>query len=652
MTHHERAEDFIRAWYRMLKHTHGGVTELRMFETATRGTRKVHQAVATEDEFVRVVMAHRDTHDVYAGIGERRPGFVPTRQRSGRSEDVRWISAYAFDVDGREEGPDGRVTQRGLDEARRIKDRILAIFERRGYNPPAVIFSGGGWHLWWTFPTQHLRTAAEREAFLARLVPFVKTIRDEANAGISEEIARADPIYDLPRILRVAGTLNHGEGRAFVIPETSLKRRPDRVLLRDLKATPLEAKPRPRESSRGTMGTRIAKPQPIPLANGRFLIPLPPRRLSWLLRNLDAKNKSVEAALRGEHLPGKDGHETEAKLVEFGTWSGMSDYQLDRMMRLANVLSNFTRRPKWAHESEHYHERSIATARRDIENPDAQRTRYRWQYAMDGRPLHHGNGGDCVEGTLAEWDEEAWDAALAAFEADLAAFRDEKPVEPVSVPSGRFVFEPFKPKELDGAPLQLVTLRQGVTVFRYERPCNDAERKAVRELQRRRHDKWRHSNVPIKVRLLRLPDAHEMRREFPADCAREADGSPAILCLGRSKEATPTSSHAWDSMQRSLAEAGTDLSGEDCMYVIAWRRGSRRAWYDWLFTHDADLARSLARIENDDAAALAAFPERYFAKQKAHAKTRRREVRERDHFIQTAGLPDAPILVNGVLTFE
>jgi hypothetical protein len=127
-------------------------------------------------EALQVVLNLRDKNDVYVGA-------APRRGRVGTRDGVSELIAVWADLDAK-----GIHTR---------ESRFKQLIDLP-YHPSMMVWSGGGWHAYWLLkePLQGQENLNRAEAVMKRL-----------GKGLD-----GDAVHDLPRILRVPGTLNHKYG--------------------------------------------------------------------------------------------------------------------------------------------------------------------------------------------------------------------------------------------------------------------------------------------------------------------------------------------------------------------------------------------------------------------------------------------------------
>jgi putative DNA primase/helicase len=135
--------------------------------------------------------------NVYCGVGLSRRRFG--RHERCKAADIAGIVGYWADIDIA--GPGHAKPNLPPD-----RESAEAILERIGPRPSVVVHSGHGLQAWWLFREPWMfDTAEERGEAAIKARHWAWTIRTHARAlGFD-----ADSVGDLPRVLRVPGTLNY-----------------------------------------------------------------------------------------------------------------------------------------------------------------------------------------------------------------------------------------------------------------------------------------------------------------------------------------------------------------------------------------------------------------------------------------------------------
>lgn len=199
--------EVIRSTYRWLAHSEHGVSEVRVI--------RPHRGIAgigffdDEDAFVSECARTNTAGNVYVGIQPRpqrlldlAPNAVrPLRSGAGRS-DIEVLTATVIDLDP-VRPKDTASTEEELAAALEAAGEVAAWCEAEGLLPPARMMSGNGAQLWFAFPPIVL-DEANREVVQANLKAFEAELR----ARLENDRIKVDSIHDLPRIIKVIGTVS------------------------------------------------------------------------------------------------------------------------------------------------------------------------------------------------------------------------------------------------------------------------------------------------------------------------------------------------------------------------------------------------------------------------------------------------------------
>jgi len=242
------AED-IHATYKLLAHQ--APLELRALKVHADGrTACIRDClVHSSEQLVKVCEAYDGVANIYVGLRERRRKFTPGRGLSAKKQDISAVTTLVIDLDPvRPQGLEKQATTEAelnaaIAEAQYQRDLIA----KRGFVPPLLAMSGNGCQLWFFIPRYELSpphsptsTVGKRggwyavrknpetgekvltHTFESRLKAFEEKVRQSLSKGGKEKV-KVDSIYDLPRIIKVIGTMSV-KGDAIKYPN-----RPHRV---------------------------------------------------------------------------------------------------------------------------------------------------------------------------------------------------------------------------------------------------------------------------------------------------------------------------------------------------------------------------------------------------------------------------------------
>lgn len=197
----------IRSTYRWLAHGEHGVSEVRVIRPG-KGIVGIG-FFDDEDAFVAECVRTNAAGNVYVGIQPRprrlldlAPNAVrPLKSGAGR-KDIEVVTATVIDLDPARP-KDTASTEEELAAAVKAADAAAAWAERAGVARPARMMSGNGAQLWFAVPPIVLDDD-NREVVQANL----KAFETELRAEIESDRIKVDSIHDLPRIIKVVGTVS------------------------------------------------------------------------------------------------------------------------------------------------------------------------------------------------------------------------------------------------------------------------------------------------------------------------------------------------------------------------------------------------------------------------------------------------------------
>lgn len=197
--------DDVRAAYRLLAHAGRGVTELRVIHP-NRGIVGIGFFDA-EETFVAACAEHSGKANIYAGIQPRpgrllegAPNRIASLKHGARDDDIEWLTSIVVDLDP-VRPKDTASTDAELALAIDRATAAAAWIESKGFSRPVRIMSGNGCHLWFAIPPLEVH-ADNRGELTQRLRAFEGRIRER----FSDDVVKVDSIYNLSRVIKVAGT--------------------------------------------------------------------------------------------------------------------------------------------------------------------------------------------------------------------------------------------------------------------------------------------------------------------------------------------------------------------------------------------------------------------------------------------------------------
>ena len=190
-------EKDVRLFYRFLNHRF--LTELRFLK---KGHFPVFKIVKSENEFVKVCKQWNGKRNVYAGLRDRRKGL----KRPANFSDIIGIQTIAIDIDPiRETGIPS--TEEELKRAIEISEIIQDWFKENGFLPPVRAMTGNGVCMYFSIPFYEVNDE-NRFDITGKLDFFEKRISEIFRKDLKRLNCKIDPMYDLPRIVKVIGTLS------------------------------------------------------------------------------------------------------------------------------------------------------------------------------------------------------------------------------------------------------------------------------------------------------------------------------------------------------------------------------------------------------------------------------------------------------------
>ena len=198
-------QEHIRSTFVMLAHQ--TEVELRIFPK--NGYPRVKTAT-TEQDFFTICHEWNGKAQIYCGMRERRAGFLDGKQKgnAGDGNDIVAVNITVVDVDPiRAEGfAKQATTDEELAYALKASEHLAQWHEGRGFLRPPRGMSGNGVQLWLAIPRWEV-TDLTREEIPERLKAFEQECRDALPDDLRDFVS-IDSIHDLPRIIKVIGTLS------------------------------------------------------------------------------------------------------------------------------------------------------------------------------------------------------------------------------------------------------------------------------------------------------------------------------------------------------------------------------------------------------------------------------------------------------------
>jgi len=204
-------EDAVRKCYELYYCPEWGVLETRFIPAG--GGAPLIGFFDNPEDFVRCCREHDGSSQLYMGVRPRDPGllsrsrnsvrFLPKGVHAGQQGDVGVVATAVIDIDPTRP-KDTASTQEQLALAREVAERIQNDFVEMGWPAPIRAMSGNGVHVIFAFTPVHITDQAHRDAVEGQLKAFEAGIRTKYTV----EGIKIDTISDLPRIIKVVGTLS------------------------------------------------------------------------------------------------------------------------------------------------------------------------------------------------------------------------------------------------------------------------------------------------------------------------------------------------------------------------------------------------------------------------------------------------------------
>ncbi|MCA9559268.1 MAG: hypothetical protein KC583_11980, partial [Myxococcales bacterium] len=261
----------IRATYRWLAHAEHGVSEVRVIRPG-KGIVGIG-FFDDEDAFVSECVRTNAAGNVYVGIQPRprrllaqAPNAVRPLKSGATRKDIEVVTATVMDLDP-VRPRDTASTEEELAAAVEAADAAAAWSEGAGgVARPARMMSGNGAQLWFAVPPIVLDDD-NRDTVQANLKAFEAEVRGQ----VESDRVKVDSIHDLPRIIKVVGTVSrkgddtderpHRVARAL----DGIERAEDA----ELRARLLRAPPAGGNGAAGPARLPLLEPGAEPTANGR-----------------------------------------------------------------------------------------------------------------------------------------------------------------------------------------------------------------------------------------------------------------------------------------------------------------------------------------------------------------------------------------------
>jgi len=185
--------DNIKKFYELLGHRYQ--TEIRVFELSKnfKVSKCVgHYFVSSEKEFIKKCKEFNGKCNLYAGLNER-------IKQGTEAKDVKSVKNIFIDIDCKTKPS----SKEDLKEAEKVTDTIILDLKEEMGAEPTKIFSGNGYQLIYCIPQIEI-TEENREEVQSKIKQFTTDLISK----YSNDKVKLDNVGDLPRIIRITGTIN------------------------------------------------------------------------------------------------------------------------------------------------------------------------------------------------------------------------------------------------------------------------------------------------------------------------------------------------------------------------------------------------------------------------------------------------------------
>lgn len=193
----------VRDFYKML--AHNKQTEIRVIEVLEdplkpskfKSELKDKKFVSSEQEFLEVIKKYDGIYNLYAGLNER-------RDQGTEAKDVISVKRIFVDIDCKIKP----ASHDDMKEAEKITDQIITLIENKTGGRPTKIMSGNGYQLIYYIPEIKI-TDDNREQINNQVQQFLQDLIKK----YKHDKIQLDNVGDLPRIMKVTGTVNTKGGK-------------------------------------------------------------------------------------------------------------------------------------------------------------------------------------------------------------------------------------------------------------------------------------------------------------------------------------------------------------------------------------------------------------------------------------------------------
>jgi len=189
-----KESDLVRT-YNFLGHKQQ--TELRLIDPHNKEPpRSIF--VNNINEFLTTIKQWNGKYNIYAGINER-------KNNGTTKDDVVSVKTIVIDIDP-VRPKNSASNQTELDNSQKKAEQIINDCKKAGFTKPGMVCSGNGIQLWFAIPEIDLTntTQENKDTIEQQIQKFQELLQKK----YSDEQTKIDKIGDLPRIIKVIGTLS------------------------------------------------------------------------------------------------------------------------------------------------------------------------------------------------------------------------------------------------------------------------------------------------------------------------------------------------------------------------------------------------------------------------------------------------------------
>ncbi len=187
-------EDIIN-FYKIFRHSKE--TEIRAILKVKEKNKILNFFVHSEKELLEICETYNKKYNLYIGINER-------KEKGTKAEDVIAVGVIPIDIDCRQKP----ASDEDIAIAMTTAMQIIEDGKKAGFQTPSIVFSGNGYHLYFSIPKIEITPKNSHE-----IDQKVQTFLHKLIKTYSNDKILLDNVGDLPRIMRIAGTYNIRAGK-------------------------------------------------------------------------------------------------------------------------------------------------------------------------------------------------------------------------------------------------------------------------------------------------------------------------------------------------------------------------------------------------------------------------------------------------------